>query len=161
MAFESSRVEFESSIEQRFHTRSSKFSSSIEHTPLLDSNSKISIEQTSLWDSTQFEFDRAEGSVRLELDMLDSKSLFHSKYQNYETFNKIIINTTFYDSPPCPPMVDRLTSFQSYYAEIKRSVGGVFLVPLFPKPYFWEYTFIGDSLVAHILILRHVAHSVH
>src|SRR5947199_276085 len=51
MAFESSRVEFESSIEQVFPARSSKLSSSIEQTPLLDSNSKISIEQSPLLDS--------------------------------------------------------------------------------------------------------------
>src|SRR5947207_146425 len=84
MAFESSRVEFESSIEQVFHARSSKFSSSIEQRPL--------------WDSTRFEFDRAEGSARLELDMLDSKSLSHSKYQNYERFNKIIPKLSFHDN---------------------------------------------------------------
>src|SRR5436190_24175731 len=98
MAIASSRVEFESSIEQDRPARSSKYSSSIEHTPSLDSNSKISIEQSSLLDSTRFEFDRAQGSVRLELDMLDSKSVFRSKCQNYKTFNKIMINIAFHDS---------------------------------------------------------------
>jgi len=114
MAIELSWVEFESSIEQDRPARSSKFSSSIEHTPSLDSNSKISIEQSPLLDSTRFEFDRAQGSVRLELDMLDSKSIFRSKCQNYKTFSKIMLNIAFHDSwyvESCPPMV---VSFQSY-----------------------------------------------
>jgi len=64
----------ESSIEQGFPARNSKFLSSIEQNPLLESNSKISIEQWSSQDSTRFEFDRTEGSARLELEMFDKKS---------------------------------------------------------------------------------------
>ena len=71
MAIESSRLKLESSIEHGFPARNSKFSSSIEHNPLLESNSKISIEQWSSQDSTRFEFDRTEGSARVELEMFD------------------------------------------------------------------------------------------
>src|SRR5213075_2670380 len=62
------------SIEQAFPARNSKFSNSIEHPPWLDSNSKFSIEQGSLQDSTRFELDRAKGSAQLELDMFDVKA---------------------------------------------------------------------------------------
>jgi hypothetical protein len=77
----------------------------VEHRAGLSLKFSISIEPTCLWNSTRF--DRAV-SIRLELDMLDSKSIFRSKYQNYKTFN----NITFYDSRYAHPVLRRSIDWQ-------------------------------------------------
>ena len=74
IAFESIESSIERASNRLFLLKTRNFRTRLS-TPLGSTrNSKFSIEQGSLQDSTRFELDRAKGSARLELDMLDAKA---------------------------------------------------------------------------------------